>query len=948
MSQFTLISWVTLALACGTPGLLEAQDAATPPGQPVGLQTFAGQLADEESRVDTLLQLAAVLRSQQRIADGENIVLEQNIAQERAWLDRLQERRGAADPVSPVLDPAAWVIRQDLLRQGLPAGSLLAVSGPGLEHLLRAAFQRSDERLAATTLSELLWRLESEATLHWSALLEQSESNDDLRQGLLGAFPVASDTGHDNPAAVSEVSVEILLNAIASDTTLEGPPDRQRTEALRFRLLVDLPTQDQAARFVSVAFMRLGNLLDGLHEARYTRFAEGLLAVVGDLFEVDYATAAPVASWLVEQLPAISSTYARGFAEVDPRLNSTVAAAFDIARSLPSADSGPGQGDEVADAVAQLALLMPDIEYYFDLPIRDTIVVNVDACVGLMVQPQDGEVGAMSRDLFDDCIENLVRMAETDTRSPGLSGGLQGPFGPSQLRREVSVTPVQRINFGLGYLAERHAGVCTLPGQPLPNPLEWSSLATLLTWFAERMPVYFQTPENEARLERMRRIGSQLIEATASQAACYSDAGAAASDPVSRLLADYEATMRRLSESLRQAVAAFRASVLAPGADIALESSALQETLYRPENLLIGPCDPADVCEVSAALSANRALVGLFPEPFLIADQSGMGDVEICYDNVRWVDRRSEPVREDDENVANYFGRFAFDLKGRFRTGDEAREVFGFRFTSPDEYHYLFAAASEEVLQDACPMEWVGSRIVTPLPNRWGGIVPDRLTYLAASRMLPSRLLDLNWERGAEWRDWFTTGLGVEPLDIHSQGDIVPSVNEHLQSLFLREQSTIYRALLDGVGLPDDIQARRHLQELTTQKGLVRMLLVLLYPRSLIHEDAIRRGIAGQGGLLDEELLNRFRELDVPVNQIVDLGMARQESFRMAWREQPVAALRDGSVAAGVAHALFRLDQVYRNYFRAPAAGLQEQERPSPDASGAELNAPEPPASGDD
>ena len=84
-----------------------------------------------------------------------------------------------------------------------------------------------------------------------------------------------------------------------------------------------------------------------------------------------------VAAWLTEYLPRISATFARSFSEVDPRLNSAVAAAFDIARSLPqAADAGPVLGDEVADAVAQLALLMPDIEYYFGLPIRDAIVDN--------------------------------------------------------------------------------------------------------------------------------------------------------------------------------------------------------------------------------------------------------------------------------------------------------------------------------------------------------------------------------------------------------------------------------------------------------------------------------------------------------------------------------------------------------------------------------------------
>jgi hypothetical protein len=295
--------------------------------------------------------------------------------------------------------------------------------------------------------------------------------------------------------------------------------------------------------------------------------------------------------------------------------------------------------------------------------------------------------------------------------------------------------------------------------------------------------------------------------------------------------------------------------------------------------------------------------------------------------------------------VSNYFGHFAFDLKGRFIAEGEARDVFGFRFTSPDEYHYLFAAASEEVLADSCPMEWVGSRIVTPLPGKWAGVVPNRLTYLAAPRMLPSRLMEQNWEQGAEWRDWFTTGLGVAPLEIEPRGDIVPLVNEHLRALFQREQQAVYRSLLDGAGLPGDIPLRSYLQELSTRKGLVRMLLVLLYPRSLLHEDDVRRGIAGQGGLLDEDILRRFRDLDVPVDRITDLGTGRQEAFRAAWRGQADATLRGGSVSAGVAHAMLRLDQVFWNYFRTPAIEAVEPEPANPAASGAVLSDSEPPGS---
>jgi hypothetical protein len=96
------------------------------------------------------------------------------------------------------------------------------------------------------------------------------------------------------------------------------------------------------------------------------------------------------------------------------------------------------------------------------------------------------------------------------------------------------------------------------------------------------------------------------------------------------------------------------------------------------------------------------------------------------------------------------------------------------------------------------------------------------------------------------------------------------------------------------------------------------MLVVLLYPRSLVTSDAIRSGMAGQGGLLDGEILGRFREDDVPVNRIGDLGLSRLENFEIAWRQQSNVTLRSGSVASGVAHAMLRLDEAYRNYFAAP------------------------------
>lgn len=914
-----------LGWAC-PPGLSKASEGEQEPGD------LATALSAPASRDEALVSMAVLLKAVQRWRAGEQGVIADLIAQDRAWLDRLRERYGKAEPAPPVLDPAGWMVRQNLLRQQSEGQALSAPVAPELNRLLRQVFDRGDERLAAAVLPELLWLLEAQSTVQWAGLLEQAAA-DEAMESLLSQSGVtwSRQTGDADPG---DFDAKDLLTAIVYDAVNQGPPDPESLRLLRKRVYGLLPTAEDSAVPALVAFLQLGGLIDGLHRGRYVAFSTGLLAVAAGLLDSGPETVLPVSEWLEEYLPGVSATFARSFSEVDPRLNSTVAAVYDIARNLTAPNAGVTLGDEVADAVAQLALLMPDIEYYFGLPVRDTITGNVDACIGMAARVDETGSSVMSRDLFDDCIESLVRLADNQTRSAALSGDMQGPFGQAQLQREVSVTPVQRINYALGHFHQGGAPSCAPPANPLPNPLEWSSLATLMAWFAHQMPVYFQTPENERRLSRMREIGDELVEVLAAQTECLSGPADNDSAIVARALADYRYALNLLSRSLRESVSTYRADILAPGADIDLESDALQSTLYRPDDLLVEPCEAEQVCEMSGPLGSSRALLGLFPEPYLVADQTGMGEIQLCYDNMEWVDRRSEPVRPGDENVANYFGKFAFDLKGRFLSGDAISDVFAFRFTSPDEYHYLFAAASEEVLEDSCPMEWVGSRVVTPLPDRRGGIVPNRLTYLAASRMLPSQLLSQNWQSGAEWRDWFSTGLGVEVL-LSSEGEqIVPLVTEHLQSLYLSEQSTIYRGLLDGVRSTSVGTAREHLAELSVRKGLLRMLLVLFYPQSLTGSDAIRSGIAGQGGLLDTEMIRRFQKDDIPVNRIGEIGLARLDAFIRAWGGQAGAALHGGSVSTGVAHGVMRLDGVYDAYF----APSQQPALPA-------LNASEPPVS---
>ncbi len=916
---------LSLVMACGPA------NAADLPGP----QQVASRLASTDARLPSLLRLAVVFRHQQRYMAGETGLGPDSQAQDEAWLSALVTEFGPFHPRGPVLDSAAWPLYLQLEKRQLSTGELTSPMGASLDSYLRTAFDRDERRIAAAVIPAMLWRLEAEAMNRYDQLLAHAGADDQLATQLGDALvdwrsdPFgrgAQEVSHSDWAALSSL---VLASVLAS------PPDHEQLERLRFGLHMQLIDPQQPELAQVRALLHLAGIIDGLHEANYLAFAEGLLAIAGEWVQSPSLEMLGLATWLDQELPMISTAYARRFAAVDPAINNAIATAFGIARAqisrqqelsgdeaeaqaqgsdaeYPGADLG--LIEEMADAVAQLGLLIPDVDYYFGLPVRDSVAGSVEACTGLTPIEEEKPSG-MTREMFDDCLSSLLQLAEGVAAQPALSGDASGPFGSDELKREVGVTAQQRINYSLGYLHDRFPNACELPDEPLPNPIEWSSLANVMTWLAEQFPIYFRTPENEERLRRMTAIGTRLVQTTGAQSDCFFGTGSGETDPISRSLANYQEALAEFNRGIRASIAAFRDTELAAGSDIKLERDANQSTTFRPQDEVVGPCDPEQVCEMKGPLTSQRALWGLFPDSYLVAAQSRMGSVQLCYQNMEWVDRRSEPVRPGDTNVANYFGRLQFDLKGRFVRQDRAEDVFGFRFTTPDEYHYLFAAADEAVLEDSCPMEWVGSRIVTEMKESRAGIVPNRLTYLAAPRTLPSRLLATNWDKGAEWRDWFITGLGVEALGPEVAPEIGPELNEHLQALYRAEQAAVYRGMLVGEENGRDNEGFEQLENLTLQKDLLRLLMSIFHPQALIDNDAIRSSVSGQAGLLDAAIIFRFRRDNLPLNSIGALGIERLGELRTHWRELPEMTRRGGTVEAGLVHAVMRLKALYLTQF---------------------------------
>ena len=945
-------------------------------------------LATPELREQALLDLAVAARvvnlAEKELKAGnepDHVALAQSYLADRAWLQMLIERYGWVQPHSSVLDPAAWLLLKKLQQNDLENMPLLIPGRLPGDVLIEQVFQRAGQSLAVANLPNLLLEVETDVFPLWNAFLRlvEVEGAPDVawkavetawftdRQILL---PVVNDDSSPNESPLIDNLSQAMSNIVLSAVDVR-PPDAIGLMQLRYSILSGLAEADEAeyvdARNQAKDSLYLLTLIDGLHEGRYFDFVQGLLSITFRLLELPESgqEGFSLVDWLVVELPAISAHYAFNFASVDPHLNTVLSSVYSVLVTragfevfepepvtLENGDEEPvndssanelvvDAGDYsadikasravLADAVAQLALLIPDMAYYFDTPVRGRIVREIDSCISLAAGIDNTGGSVMIRRQFDSCMETMLQLADREIRLAELSGDMNGPFTTETLRRELSVAPWQRVNYAIGYIYERYPTECLPPANVLPNPLEWAVLANTMSWFAEHSPEFFETTENENRISRMRNIGEEIIQAMGEQATCLADSGTGINDMISRIMTDYEIALRQLNSGIRDAEIDYRTQKLKRGADVALDEDALQKTSYRPDSLVITPCNMRDVCEMSGNLSVTRALIGLFPDEYLVSDQTGMGRIEICYRNMEWVQRRSELVRADDENVANYFGHLGFDLVGRYVENEQVSDIFGFRFTGPEEHHYLFAQASEEVLNDSCPVEWVGSRTVTPLRVDRGGVIPDRLTYLAAARKLPSRLLQSNWDRGAEWRDWFVTGIGVSPLELSVTPEIVTRLNQHLQSLYQGEQMEIYQRILlpnarDSKG--DDASLYDEMSEVSIAKAVLRQQMLLFYPESLVNSDSIRQAIAGDAGLLEQRTLRRFKGDNVPLTSVNRIARERLLNFSEVWLNQPEAVRRQGSLQASLIYALTRINILYRQFFIVRPEMLKEVEFP--------------------
>jgi hypothetical protein len=136
------------------------------------------------------------------------------------------------------------------------------------------------------------------------------------------------------------------------------------------------------------------------------------------------------------------------------------------------------------------------------------------------------------------------------------------------------------------------------------------------------------------------------------------------------------------------------------------------------------------------------------------------------------------------------------------------------------------------------------------------------------------------------------------------------------------------------------------MNRVTTFKALLRAQLIVFYPESMLDSDAIRGMLEGQGGLLDETIIRRFRANNSAISEIRQAGLARLDRFQALWKQQPEAMLRSGSVPVSLAHAMARLNYVDDYYFTQRPANIASNEavqsvEPTPSSGSGESSEPE-------
>ncbi|HFC30057.1 MAG TPA: hypothetical protein ENJ44_03325 [Oceanospirillales bacterium] len=539
-------------------------------------------------------------------------------------------------------------------------------------------------------------------------------------------------------------------------------------------------------------------------------------------------------------------------------------------------------------------ILTPKLSNYIQLPFRKNIMQNLEVCFNISEDLAPYPQLPIEKDQFDGCVSDMVNAATKRAKSLELSGSIKGDIQEAALDRALQLPPWQIINITYASSAKND---CLDEGMNLPNPFEWSMAAEALLWFSDRWPVLMHIFPQKNQVKQVVASGEQLI----SKLQCLKKAPMQLlDDDLQQILQSWQNTKALIGKVVDE----FTQNNLRSGSDIDLLAGSIEaESHYRVENMEIEACDVQNVCGVHVKLESSRALFGLFPKHLLVADQLKIGSLKLCYDNVGWEQRRIASTHLDNDNVANYYGHFSFSLKGFYND----KEVFERKIIDKEEYLYLFAENSEEVLNTYCPLPLVGKKISTKLERGTYGLVPNRLTFLTASRVKETDILLGNWQTGDEWSDKILTEA-AETVYEDKFADLNSDVQQAYQAKAKQLQDVIYQSLLNKIAKPSLAQ-KALLNEFAKMQRASKLFYArnyLLQMNQLIGNDFIHGLFFGENRIFDSNSIAEYYNNQNNINVLIKAMDENLEKNKIQWNELP-----NNLSYSYISNIIYRLKSIY-------------------------------------
>ena len=529
----------------------------------------------------------------------------------------------------------------------------------------------------------------------------------------------------------------------------------------------------------------------------------------------------------------------------------------------------------------------PTFNKYMATPFRRDIRSELEVCLNISEEFTPMPQLPITTNQFVGCIKDFTKAATVEAKSQGLSGLLSKVETTKAFDRALKLPAWQNINI---LYANQASNNCLDNSKLLASPFEWSLAAESLLWFADRWPGYLAsfsqvnkfnktTSENDfSQVDEFNKIileGQRLING-------YDCFEKPESEILKAQFSQIISSWKNVKVQIKQVADEFNENNLSKGSDIDLIDGSDKTGNYRVEDAIISACDDQKSCGVHVNLESSRALFGLFPNHLLMADQLKLGKLKLCYDNVGWENKRSASTHLDNDSVANYFGNFSFSIKGFY----DEELVFERKLISKSEYHYLFAANNEEVLSTYCPLSIVGSKISTTLKQGTYGLVPNRLTFLTASRSNESKIIFSNWSEGEEWKDQITNENATIVTENKLEG-LIENSQQAYQQKAKELQDLIYQTLLNRNPNPTEVQtsltdAFANMHRMTR---VFSHMLYILKEDDLFTNDELHGMVFGMDKIPNINQLGEYYQNQLNINQLIESVDENMKNNQIKWNK---------------------------------------------------------------